>query len=191
MTNVDSDYGFLLVYAVVGGGYGATEDDPECADWISALRECAAADGLLLEVGFHLDMAGRDFPWVRIARRDGRSFASIREIPDWPFGVEREWRETLEAARRRARVGRFTPPPPEHLRPDLNTLYQDGILLPNGDEDWWLHHWQELTDVSTPTGCPAFGRWVTDCLWAEEHARAGSGRSVEPLAFLSLGDPTG
>src|SRR5947208_1850175 len=87
VTDVESDYRFLLVYGVVSGGYGASEDDPDCAEWISALRERAAADRLRLEVGFHLDMADRDFPRVRIARRDGGSFAPIREIPNWPFAV--------------------------------------------------------------------------------------------------------
>jgi hypothetical protein len=189
MAEID-DYWRLLVYAGVRG-YGSAEDDPECADWISALRRQADSDGLLLEVGFHFDMATREYPVVRLARRDGRSFGSVREVPDWPFPVEREWGQTLEAARRRARVGRFTPPPPQQLRDDLSTLYEKGILLPYGEEDWWRRHWEELMDVSEPTGCLVIGRLLTDAVWHEELVRTGKSSTVESLAFLSVADPAG
>jgi hypothetical protein len=117
--NVDDDYRTLLVDGVVGHEFyvfsprdGSGDYEGEVCLWADALVRLAEADGLRVGLAWsHVDDVAFD-PCVELLKRDG---AYMRGPNVFPFDqarcaewhrprAEAEWRETLEAARRKAGI---------------------------------------------------------------------------------------
>ena len=156
-TASELDYHGLLVYGVATGAEGSESlDDP----WIATMDARAAADGFSLshEVGYD---GVTTFLRVWLTRADGTPFD--RQAPrslSWRYLVEAEWGEQLDAARCRAQVERYLPPPPERLQPALQQLYRDGFLPPPSDSD--IDAMYELLEATGLTGIRALFHTVLD-----------------------------